>query len=355
MNTTQKHEERPHALASPSGYSRWSACSGALTLQKKLDEKGLLPEDTSSPAAERGTYLHEQAELALLGHDVDDDLPEDTLAYIDYCTCLMHEGDYHIEARVPLFYAPEDTGTVDFACIKGEVLIIVDYKSGRFPVKAENNMQALIYALGLVTVETKEIHMVIHQFGVADKWVVDIHKARALASDIAERAKLALDDSITELTPSDTACKWCQCRAYCTAHTDEFFDILTDANNSPLVRLTDETLVNVLAHKKKIQNFLDSVEKVLYDRSIAGEAIQGVTVKQGRKGNKRWKKDINPTEEMVKAGIHLDQAQTVKPITPTQASKLASISEDLYEQPEGKPTIIANSIADISNEFEDLT
>ena len=350
-NKTQNHIERAHAFASPSDYGRWGSCAGALTLQKKLDEKGLLPEDSSSPAAERGTELHELAEQAILGHDVE--VPEEIEAYIDYCKSMV--GDTQVEAKVPLIYSPEETGTVDFACVDGEVLKIVDLKTGRFPVPAKDNRPLLIYALGLVTSEIKEIHMTIFQFGTPDTWVIDIFKAREIAYTIKRQAEAALDDSITTLSPSDKACKWCRCRAYCTAHTGEFFDIIEEGSNSgDLKKLTDDTLVNILANKKKIQNFLDSVETVLYDRSIAGEAINGVTVKQGRKANKRWRKNIDPVEEMIKSGMHLDQVVKTTPITPTQALKLGSISEDLYEQPEGKPVIVANNPHELIQQFDKI-
>jgi len=343
------HTERPHARCSPSDFKRWGTCAGALTLQDKLDAKGLLPIDVSSPAAQLGTFLHEQAELAIAGHDVD--LPEEIQAYVDFCLSL--EGEHHVEVKSPLIYSPEEYGTCDFCAIDGEVLRIVDLKSGRYPVAATGSHQLLIYALGLITPQIKELHLTIFQFGKADTWKLDIFEARAIAKDIMARAKLALDDNVTTLTASDDACRFCACRAYCSAHTDGYFDVIENSVAGDMVRITDEKLVWILSHKKKIESFLNSVEALLYDRCDAGEAIKGVHIENGRKGNKTWDKDINPIEHMVQQGLHLDQAMVQKPITPTQALKLNPNLTGWY-QPAGKPKIVCNNASTLIEDFEEI-
>jgi type II secretory pathway component PulF len=110
-----------------------------------------------------------------------------------------------------------------------------------------------------------------------------------------------------------------------------------------------------MAEKKKILTLLDNIEKVLFDRANAGEVITGVHLTNGRKQNKQWKKDIEPVEEMIKLGLHLDQVVKTTPITPTQAMKMTDVPDELYEQPEGKLKIEVEDVTEVLNELEDLT
>ena len=69
----------------------------------------------------------------------------------------------------------------------------------------------------------------------------------------------------------------------------------------------------------------------------------------------QWKKDIEPVEEMIKLGLHLDQVVKTTPITPTQAMKMTDVPDELYEQPEGKLKIEVEDVTEVLNELEDLT
>ena len=56
-----------------------------------------------------------------------------------------------VEERVPLFYRPQDGGTVDFAAISQERVQILDLKYGKgVIVEAEENKQLAIYAKSLI-------------------------------------------------------------------------------------------------------------------------------------------------------------------------------------------------------------
>jgi hypothetical protein len=352
MKDTELNQVKAHAKASPSAYSRWGTCAGSLTLEQKLNDKNLLPPDESSPAAEEGTRLHDIAERALLGQDVE--VPEVIQEYVDYCRELSKLGIFLVEAKAKLIYSPEETGTVDFAVYYDDVLHIVDLKSGRFPVPAENNRQLAIYALGLVKPETKTVRMTIHQGGVADTWEVCRQDLNEIAHEVMERAKLALDDEVTTLTPSNKACHWCPAKAYCPENAKIFFDDLEVATHSDLTRVSDEQMIKVLANKKKIQCFIDGIEKILHHRVVeAGEDIKGVRVSQGRKAAKRWDAYLDPVQQMEKAGIPEEQRTKTTPITATQALKLAPNITG-WHQPESKPQIKVTDDSEIVEQFEEL-
>ena len=352
MNTTpEKHEDRSHAKASPSGYSRWMNCSGALNLEEKLKNKGLIPAyDESSPAAAEGTRLHEVAEKVLTGETLL--CPTEVKPYVDYCRDNTPSGsEVFIEMRVPLHYSPTESGTVDYAWRKDDVLSLTDLKTGRVKVDPTFNYQMLIYAMGLVTPSIKEIHMTIFQYDAPHTWSVSIQEANELSHLVKEAALKALDNTTTDLTSSTDACRWCACRPYCTEYTGGVMDLLGDTE---MKRISDERLVKLLAEKKKILTLLDNVEKVLFDRASAGEVINGVHLTTGRKQNKQWIKGVEPVEEMIKLGLHLDQVVKTTPITPTQAMKLTDVPDELYEQPDGKLKVEVDDITEVINELEDL-
>ena len=352
MKNTELNQVKAHAKASPSGYSRWGTCAGSLTLQQKLHEKDLLPPEESSPAAEEGTRLHDIAERALLGQDVE--VPEVIQEYVDYCRELAKKGIFLVEAKAKLIYSPLETGTVDFAVYYDDVLHIVDLKSGRFPVPAKQNRQLAIYALGLVKPATKTIRMTIHQGGVADTWEACRHDLNEIAHEVMDRAKLALDDNVTTLTPSNKACHWCPAKAYCPENGKIFFDDLEVATGSDLTRVSDEQMVKVLANKKNIQSFIDAIEKILHHRVVeSGEDIKGVRVSQGRKSAKRWDAYLDPVEQMEKAGIPEEQRTKNTPITATQALKLAPNITG-WHQPESKPQIKVTDDSEVISLFEEL-
>ena len=352
MNTTEKHEDRSHAVASPSGYRRWMTCSGSLNLERKLKEKGLIPEfEESSPAAAEGTRLHEIAEKVLTGKILI--CPSEVKPYVDYCREATPEGaEVFIEMKTPLFYSPEEGGSVDYAWRKDDVLEVIDLKTGRIKVDPVFNYQGLIYAMGLVTPAVKEISITIFQYDQPFTWAISIQEANELCHTIKEAALKALDRNTTDLTASTDACRWCKAKPYCVEYTGGIMDLLGDAD---FKRISDERLIKLMAEKKKILTLLDNVEKVLFDRANAGEVINGVHLTTGRKQNKQWIKGVEPVEEMIKLGLHLDQVVKTTPITPTQAMKLTDVPDELYEQPDGKLKVEVDDITEVLNELEDLT
>jgi len=343
-----------HAKASPSNYKRWSQCPGAITLQAKLDEQGLLPADESSPAAEEGTRLHNMAEFILKGIEYVGEVPDQVKCYVSYCQDLhsLIGGKMHIEEAVPLFYMPDSVGYVDCAIVTEHSVNVIDLKTGVTPVEAEGNMQLLIYALGLGLPTTKHVNMVIVRDGNIDKWSLDIDEARAIAVEIAKMASIALNDEITDLVVTETGCRWCRCQPYCPAFTaaliDNFDDLTTD-----MKKLNDQKMAHLFAHKTQINKALIEIEKALFARVSKGDHIDGLRLITGRMGNKTWSKEVDPVTAMLLAGIPAEKAVVSKPITPTQALKL-SPDVDGWFQPSGKPKLVVGETFNPAEDFDVL-
>ena len=344
-----------HAKASPSDYRRWSHCPGSITLQAKLINEGLIPAyEEGGEAAQEGSRLHAVAETALRGVGEPCDI---TKPYVDYCNAVQQatRGTLHVEAKAPLFYDEGSHGYVDCLIETEDEIHCVDLKTGSIPVPAEGNWQLLVYAMGFVTPSTKRITMTIFQGGEPDTWELTIDQAKDLASLIEDAAKLALDDQVTDLNPSEDACRFCRCKAYCSAYTKplvDAFDNVLEAGS--FERLSDAKMVEVFQKAANVRKLLKLCEDALFERCKDGAEIQGVHITTGRRGNKTWNRDVDPYEVMVTAGIPLKDAVVQKPITVTQAMKLADIDESAWYQPEGSPKLVAGESINVSEEFEIL-
>lgn len=339
-----------HAKASPSGYKRWMSCPGSITLESNLGD--LLAADDSSPAATLGTELHATAERALKGECEPCEL---TQFYVDFCreAAAPDESEMLIEARVPLFYSPDEHGYADCVVRTDDVVHVIDLKTGNIPVSAKDNFQLFIYAYGMGLTSTETFRMTIIQDNEAKTWEINEEQADALASVIRVRAQAAMNDYVRELVPSDDACRWCRCKPYCKAYTSQLLNNMVDLTGG-MSRLSDDAMTYLFANSKQIRATLNEIEAALYSRVSGGEQIAGVTIANGRRGAKTWRDGVDPVTVMAQAGIPVDQAVVSKPISPTQAMKLADIDEETYMQPDGKPKLVPGEVFDPMEYFVDV-
>lgn len=155
--------EKPHALAGPSSSDRWTACTGSLALIKKGKYA-----DKSGAAADYGTFLHGIADKALrAGKPAEAYLGESgtvggghynvcargvelVQAYLD--TVAQYAGDDGVvypeqELDISFLTGEEGAvGTADCIIVRGDELIVIDFKTGRIEVEAERNTQLAMYA-----------------------------------------------------------------------------------------------------------------------------------------------------------------------------------------------------------------
>ena len=339
-----------HARCSPSNYKRWMTCPGAITLQEKLGD--LIPPDEGSSAATLGTELHARAEAALKGEG---EPCEATQFYVDYCrqAAAADDAEMIVEAVVPLFFNRAEHGYADCVVRTDTEVHVIDYKSGSIPVDAVNNYQVFIYAYGMGLTSTETFKMTIIQGDEAKSWTVDTHQADAIASVIGVKAQAALNPYVTKLEASDEACMWCPCKPFCKSYTAKLIEGFKDLT-VPVEKLSDEKQAYLFAHKAQITKTLTAIESSLFSRVSAGESISGVTVGSGRRAAKAWAADIEPVEAMTQAGIDINDATTSKPITVTQAMKLADIADSAWIQPDSKPKLIAGEAYDPAADFDVL-
>lgn len=142
-----------HALLSASKAHRWMACPGSIRLEDGIP-------DTNSSYADDGTRMHTAAAEMLLGQPVSVLLDAEELdvvqTYVDWVQLEARGHQLMVEQRVDysdVIGVPDSFGTADAIILAGDVIKVIDLKTGRgVKVDAEENEQLMLYALGALEV-----------------------------------------------------------------------------------------------------------------------------------------------------------------------------------------------------------
>lgn len=375
-----------HSLISPSGASKWSACSASVRLTMNEENK-------TNPMAERGTNIHWLGELMLKGREdfienssvikedgkgmfyANKDMIDEARAYNDYVRALATKPDAEIIAEAKVDCVPEHdiTGHVDATVINGSTLHIVDLKTGRGAVSAEENLQMQLYALGClrehemfydfdeVVLHVVQDNAMIHN---TNSWSTTPEDLADFETWVTERARLALqEDSIC--TPSESACKWCSHAPKCEALFKEASDALDFENldskeaivgNSEIIDIKD--VIDFVSKRGLIDIAFKAYESRIMDELKAGKEVEGYkaikTVKR-----KAWISEMEAYEK-IKTWLPLDDVAPRKLATPTQVGKMLNGSStrklnlfaELWETPEGEIKLVKSSQRGEALKFE---
>lgn len=364
-----------HAKLSASGSPRWTVCAGSVAME-------LAYPDTTSVYAEEGSAAHYLAELALLSdescdffvgttfteypeHPVTTEMAEYVQEYVDLVRHLsgrvMIPRILFVEVRVDFSpWVPEGFGTSDAVVIDEEegICTIVDLKYGQgVRVDAEENTQALLYALGVYNdfsflYEFSTIRMIIVQprKDHISEWVISVDELLERGEWLKERALLTLQPD-APLTPSEKACRFCKAKGECRAlaefslsHAVEGFEIIeNDMEVKDPNRLSNRELSVILNHVDTISTWVKAIEAGAIHKAESGENIPGYKLVRGR-ANRKWR-DEETALRMIKnaRGVKVSDLTTLKLFTPTQAEKVLGknhrIIQDLVIKPEGRLTL----------------
>lgn len=306
----QNHSEREHALLSPSSSSRWLNCTPSARLSENAENK-------PSVYAEEGTLFHEICEYCLAQWNAGvwepdpfgEELPELKDCHLmhplfkqemfrharNYCDFVMNEN-YNLEKsdgvckmlleeKVDISeYAPECFGSVDCQLVGRDTLIIIDLKYGEgVKVYAERNTQMMLYALGAIKgrPSIKTIRLVIAQVRLNhfDVWEIS-------ANDLLQWADKVLKPTAKKVFAGEGEQKmgdWCgfcpvkaQCRKQYEAVVNDF-----DRYEYPEL-LTEDEICDLIEKIDKYKDWLESVNKFVYDEALRGHKWKGYKLVAGR-------------------------------------------------------------------------
>jgi len=362
-----------HSKLSPSSANQWTKCTASI--QFIADNAKRIPPDRGSVYAQVGTQAHDYAEKILTGRMKVKSLPAEfspVLEYTSRCEALKNrwDGNVFVEEKVPLFYLPEETGTVDFALLCNQGLFIRDLKYGEgVPVEAEENKQLAIYAYSLV-IELQmlydlhadlpvDIGIISPRYIGADiekLWITTIGGLRDFVmANVMPAAEAILNGGEVKFESGLKTCRWCRAKDICKFRYREAlapigFDEFTVEPETPIIvpevtTMTDWQLLKIYANTDVITNVLNTVDALVNSRALSGSPIPGTKLVEGRQGNTEW---VPGSETFIEMWLG-DKAYTKKIISPTQAFKilpkdtLEIAKRDYTKRSPGKPVAALNS------------
>lgn len=389
-------EGKKHAVLGPSGADRWMSCPGSVLLTKGKP-------DVDNASAIEGTDYHLVASVALTenldavayvgrpmpsGALVTEENAEYLQEYLDLVRSLAVDGTLLVEEEVPLAHITGEIGgfgTSDAVVIrlKDRELVVIDLKFGRgVEVKAEDNRQCKLYALGVIEKHQLEeeidtVRLMISQprAGGTSEWTTTMTALLAFKNNDVKEAvdrilKVTPENVESHLRPSEKACRFCKAKATCpallktvaNAMVEGFENLLEPAPGVevmpreamklevPLSRADRLGLNMKMADLAEI--WMKATRAEVEAELLRGEPVTGFKLVQGRKGNRKWT-DVATVEAMLKSfRLKKEEMYDYSLISPASAEKL--LKKDypkrwekvlpLYSQSEG-----STSVADVND------
>ena len=374
-------------LFSPSAAPRWMRCAGSVALTKDM------PDETSR-FAEEGTLAHEVAAMLLqftqpvIPEGVEQEMVDYAQTYVDYVSAERARtgGDVHVEQQVDfsatLGVEPgEATGTADAIIVSDDEIVVIDLKYGRGVQVFAESEQLKLYALGameqhdpLGLVEKYKLVIVQPRLDHIDELVMTNVELEEFASDAQVAAQMVLEvvkiaeTPHTEVggawfAPSEKACQWCKAKATCPALSKAVAETVGVAGIDDMEDLTAETvadpdaltnrshLSSAMSKVSMIEDWCKAVRAAVEGELIAGRAVPGYKLVEGRRGPRSWS-DEAAAEELLRKTFRLkvEEAYNLKLISPPQAEKVLADSprrwnkaKALITQGQGKPSVAPES------------
>lgn len=345
-----------HARLAPSACSRWVTCPGSLQLSEALTS--LYP-PKDSPAAARGTYLHDLAEKVCTGELGLGELPDDvTQEEIDglalYQATVLDRAatgakvEYEVKLRNPSWH-PQIWGTADCLIYDGTTLELIDLKTGYYDVDPVENYQLICYAmlaLGYYKITPDTIVLTIVQPRAAipvKSWTTSLSELMLFGTEIKHGANLALSpEGSTIFRPGKAQCQWCPAAGECKAQlkSQAISDFMEDT--PPLNIISDEQMAELLDGLDEVDQFISALRAKSLERAMSGRQIPGYKVVP-RKTNRRWSDPKEVLQRLASAQLPSSFYIEEKLKSFTQVLKhpeARTLVEDLVVKPQGEPQLV---------------
>lgn len=390
------HENRPHALLSASGSSRWINCTPSAKLEEKYGKQ------TTSVYAQEGTLAHEISELYIkhdILHSIDAEefshqlemLMENELfneemlsvipIYVDYCASEYKsaksqnsEAIMEIEQKLDLTeYVPESFGTADCIIISDGTIEVIDLKYGKgVPVYADANRQLMLYGLGalrkfdvMYDIQNIKLTIVQPRINNISTWQISVKDLMHWAeTELKPAAKLAFEGK-GEIK-AGSWCKFCSVKNQCKALAEQQLEIAKYEFKKPEF-LSDDEISDILKRAHKFIEWINSIEEYAQTEAYNGNKVwPGFKVVEGI-SRRKWIDEEKVIDTLYSRFPELsdDQIFDTKLVSISQIEKLLgkkTVQEklgDVIIKPQGKPTLVPDTdkrpsigIEDAINDFK---
>lgn len=353
---------KAHATLSASGSSRWLNCPGSVRMEAGIERP-------SSPYAAEGTAAHGLAEKCLRNnldaaqligetfneHEATQEMVDYVQEYLDYVRSI--KGNLIIEQRVDFSrWAPGGFGTADAIILNDGTINVIDLKYGKgVRVDAEENSQAMLYALGVVNdfgdlYEIKDLILTIVQprLDHISEYEITLEDLLTWGCKVVEAAQATIGED-TELVPGKVQCRFCAAKDRCPALAEHNLKLINDGfetyetpgTRKHIDKLLPEQIALILNNIDGITKWAKDLEAYAQSQLELGEEIPDYKLVQGR-SLRKWADEEAASKALVRK-LTKRQAYTEKLISVAQAEKLLGKDSPLINKhafkPEGKPTI----------------
>jgi hypothetical protein len=300
-----------------------------------------MPYEPAGEAAAIGTAIHELSEIILRGGAIPNGTDPDHLSmaqgYANFVNTLVENPrkkliEVNLDEGLKSLH-PALGGTADAILVDGDHLHVIDLKTGRVAVDAEDNKQLLTYALGAMrqlkapTSITCTMHIFQPRVGHS-KWTVSGLRLELHGRRLQSAAELALTgDAPTH--PSPDACRYCKAKTICPSMRQKVQEVAR-SDFKPNTSITPEMLDDAAL----VAAWADSVQSAAKDQLTNGQTIQGWAMRAGRK-TKFWK------DEALVMEAFKDNMSAWELKSPSAVLKLGvEVSEDLVGEKSAAPSLV---------------
>lgn len=343
-----------HSTLGASSAERWINCPGSVALIERIN-----PPRIETGYAQEGTQAHKVCEDFLAG--VKDtwelilegatlEMLEGAALYQETIRGLKHKNAVlHIEQKLRIPYDAKAFGTADCVIVNPDFLHVVDFKFGMKEVEVDNNPQLLFYGLGALFALPKRLQKKIENVSItivqprAQHWEGPVRSVSMLTAQLLEWGEKVLKPAMEATRKPNAPCvagPWC---GYCPVFihcpingrlpASEDFIHEAPAELPVVETLSLERVAGVLAHAKRVEEWIDAVRAHALGLLCSGTEIAGWKLVAGR-NSRGWANDAAAVERFGEAAY-----QPRKLISPAQAEKLKLDLTDLVVTYPGNPTI----------------
>ncbi len=364
-----------HAILSPSGASRWLACTPSARLEAELPEK-------TSEAADEGTLAHAIAEDFTLWqmksitidelhakmqvHEKHELYKKEMNLYCEnfakYVMELLNtarkttpDAFMETEQKVDLgSFVPKGFGTVDNTIIADGCMYITDFKYGKgVKVSAVDNKQLMLYALGALekyelVYDIDSVVMTIYQprldhIESTEKSVDELRKWGISIRPLANKAFKGEGEQVT-----GEHCTFCKVLPTCRAQAEKA-QIAAKKEFALPPALDDNEISALLSELDPIMRWAKKLQQYAFEKALDGHKWEGWKLVHGR--SVRTYADENLLIETLKnkgfedTDIFNTKLKGITDMTKSLGKKEIDLleSEDLIIKPLGKPTLVPES------------
>jgi hypothetical protein len=362
-----------HAILSPSGASRWFACTPSARFEEKFPDK-------TSAFAQEGTVAHSLGELlirqklnwvdkktfkaAFAEFEANEYYSEEMLEHCNDYADFVCEKFAEAQARTPdakLFleqrldmteYVPEGFGTGDAVIVADMLMETIDLKYGKgVAVNVHENKQQMLYALGAlkdfdIQYDIQEVRMSVYQPRINNIASFIINKNELLTwaeTELKAKAEQAFAGE-GEYVPGDH-CQFCRGRAVCKALADKNLELAAYEFKDPNM-LDDTEIADVLSRAKQFTNWIGAVEDYAFDQALNfSKKWPGFKLVEGR-SNRKYSDPDAVANALIGAKFSEEIIFTKKLLALTNLEKeigkksFNDIVVPFIIKPAGKPTLV---------------